>query len=420
MPDPQGIPRAPRRPALLAGVNLAANVVAVCSALLAAPAARAYVWSGQSWADPTMYLGRIDEATKLRLRTVMAAGQAAGRVEGRMGQIGDSITYSSAFFRNAVLNGPTANQTGHDYAPVRSWLAYSGAQPADANSFYRDHGKGPEWGNASGWTLADAVAAGQPAAGVLVGDGGTAGEFSWALVMFGTNDIDGAGWSAPVWKEAMRAFLRDIADLGVVPVVSTIPPEAAHEADGRVEVANSTLRALAEEERIAWVDYGALILHYQPVHWHGTLIDTDGTHPTAGTGGTGFSQVALTSTDGYALRTKLAFDIAEKLRSIVWEDGPADAGTSVPAPDRAAGTPLSAFPNPAFGIVRLVGAPSGAALDILDVAGRRVAGLVAGADGEAPWNLRGADGRPVPAGVYFVRAGRRDAGGETARLVVRR
>lgn len=109
-----------------------------------------------------------------------------GRVEGRMGQIGDSITNSSAYFRNAVLNGPTDNETGHDYAGVRSWLAYSATMPADSNSFYRDHGKEAVYGNASRWTLADAQAADHPDVAVTVGDGVMPGEFSWALIMVGT------------------------------------------------------------------------------------------------------------------------------------------------------------------------------------------------------------------------------------------
>ncbi len=385
-------------------------------ALAAAPAARA--WDGAAWADPTAFLGPVDEAMKQHLQDVAAAGAAAGRVEGRMGQIGDSITFSSAYFRNAVMNGPSGNQTGHDYAPVRSWLAYSGTQPADANSFYRDHGKGAAWGNTSGWTVDDAVAAGHPAAGVLAGDGGVSGAYAWVLVMFGTNDIDAGGWTAAAWKEAMRALVAGYVALGVVPVLSTIPPEVAHLADGRVAAANAALLALAAEERVPWVDYHGLILHYQPVNWVGTLISADGTHPTAGTGGTGFSQTALTSTDGYALRTKLAFDAAEKLRRIVWDDGAADPVTAVPAAAAGAPAPLAVFPNPARAAATIrLARPSGAdaGLEVYDVRGRLVRGGRPGGSPELRWDLRDDAGRPVPAGVYFVRVDR-----ATARLVVAR
>jgi hypothetical protein len=54
-------------------------------------------------------------------------------------------------------------------------------------------------------------------------------------------------------------------------------------------------------------------------------------------------------------------------------------------------------------------------LAVHDVRGRRVAVLVredlAGGDHAVTWNGTGPDGRPVPAGVYFLRL---DAGGETS------
>ena len=46
--------------------------------------------------------------------------------------------------------------------------------------------------------------------------------------------------------------------------------------------------------------------------------------------GRGFSQAAQTSTDGYALRTKLTFDMVEKLRAIVLEDGAPDSSEDIP------------------------------------------------------------------------------------------
>ena len=398
--------------------------------LLLGPAPTACAWDGATWADPSAFLGPVDPGVKQHLQDLAAAGASAGRIEGRLGQIGDSITYSSAYFRNAELTGPSGNETGHDYAPVRSWLAYSGLQPADANSFYRDRGKGAAWGNGTGWTLADAVAAGHPEAGVLVGDSGVPGQYSWVLIMYGTNDIDAISWDPAAWKEAYRAFVLGYEALGVVPVLSTIPPKVAHESDGRVEAANAAVLALAAEERIPWVDYHGFILHYQPVSWVGTLIDTDGTHPTASTGGAGFTQSALTSTDGYALRTKVAFDVAEKLRDIVWNDGPADPVTAavVPAlPDADARAGLAAFPNPARGAVTFriaAAADPGASLQVFDAAGRLVRTLTvaggAGGPAEVSWDLRGAGGIPAPGGVYFARVRSSAAQSVPVRVVVRR
>jgi hypothetical protein len=379
---------------------LCRSAVALLLAAVLFPAAPAsgWDWDGAAWADYRPFLGPIDAAMKAHLQTIAADGGSAGRVLGRMGQIGDSITESSAYFRNAILNGETSNETGHDYGPIRSWLAYSGTQPADANSFYRDHGKGEDYGNRGGWEVAECVAAGHPAQGVLIGDGVTPGQYSWAIVMFGTNDIDAGGWSATVWKEAMRAFVQGYLDLEVIPVLSTIPPEVAHLGDGRVEAANAAILELADELLVPWIDYHGVILAHQPAGWHGTLIGPDGTHPTAGTNGRGFSQTAQTTTDGYALRTKLAFDAAEKLKAIVFDDGAPDPPVSTPFV--SSGRLLRASPNPFRHSVMLRVDGSAQALRIIDLSGRVLRTLPAGS--EIRWDGRDESSRPVSTGVYFA------------------
>lgn len=69
------------------------------------------------------------------------------------------------------------------------------------------------------------------------------------------------------------------------------------------------------------------------------------------------------------------------------------------------------WPNPGSGAVRFVlDLPTAAevAVDVLDLAGRRVAALHAGAAGPGPltlaWDGRDANGREAPAGLYFARA----------------
>lgn len=280
------------------------------------------------WADSSPFISEIDAAMETNLREIAAAGEILGREPGRMGQIGDSITESSAYFRNAVMNGVDSNETEHDYAPVRSWLSYNNAQPADANSFYRFSGKGPDYGCASGWSLNDAVNAGHPSFGVVVGDNGVPGNYSWVLVMFGTNDIDSGSWNATNWKAAYKSFIESFIGLGVVPVLSTIPPEQAHVSDGKVQLANQKIVEIAAELNIPVVDYYALILFHQPTNWNGTLISGDGTHPSAGGGGTLFSEAGLTTADGYAARTKLTFDVAEILRDRIFEGTSAVEGVA--------------------------------------------------------------------------------------------
>lgn len=297
---------------------------------LSLPSAATAQWDGAAWADDSQYLSPITATMKAHLRSILAHGVEAGRVEGRMGQIGDSITESSAYFRNVVLYGADPNETGHDYDPIRSWLAYGGEKPADANSFYRDHGKETPYGNRGGWRLANAVGIGHPRLCVEEGDGTTPGDFSWAVVMFGTNDINPDDWKPSVWKEQYRDFLEGFIDLGVIPVLSTIPPSERHVDDGRVDLANQQIKALASELQIPLIDFYAYIVHYQPDNWTGTLISDDGIHPSAGGGGVDFSRDGLTASDGYAARSKLTLDMAEKLERIVFDDGTPDEGAPLP------------------------------------------------------------------------------------------
>ena len=301
------------------------TVLLMIFAVAASPSAAQ--WDGAAWADGSAYLSPITPAIKLHLRTILARGQQLGRTEGRMGQIGDSITESYAYFRNAAIFGPDPNETGHDYGPIRSWLSYAGDKPADDQSFYRDHGKEVPYGNRGGWRLANAISVGHPRVCVEEGDGTTPGNFSWAVVMFGTNDINPWDWKPAAWKAQYRDFLQGFIDLGVIPVLSTIPPSARHIDDGKVDLANQQILALAAELQIPIIDFYSWIIHYQPTSWEGTLISDDGIHPSAGGGGVDFSRDGLTSSDGYAARSKLSMDMAEKLKRIVFDNGAPDSTT---------------------------------------------------------------------------------------------
>jgi glucose/arabinose dehydrogenase len=88
-----------------------------------------------------------------------------------------------------------------------------------------------------------------------------------------------------------------------------------------------------------------------------------------------------------------------------------------PAPARPSA--LTASPNPFRDhlALTLAAAPPGAALEILDLQGRVVRRWPGSLSPNVEWDARGADGRPVPAGVYLVRV--RGEGTVVTRRVVR-
>jgi len=92
--------------------------------------------------------------------------------------------------------------------------------------------------------------------------------------------------------------------------------------------------------------------------------------------------------------------------------------TAIPESDFARGFDVSVGPNPMTdgAVVRYaLPAPSRVEITVLDVAGRRVRGLVDGprpaGSHEARWDGRADDGRPVAAGMYFAKV---EARGESA------
>jgi hypothetical protein len=107
-------------------------------------------------------------------------------------------------------------------------------------------------------------------------------------------------------------------------------------------------------------------------------------------------------------------ELADTLYVFYNGEAPVDAQITPIGPD---GLRLVAAPNPAVAragtSLRLTGLDGAVRIDVFSVDGRRVRRLW---DGPAPtagtvaWDGRGADGRSVPAGAYFVRAVDRSGG----------
>jgi lysophospholipase L1-like esterase len=286
--------------------------------LLWAPTAARAAWEGENWADYSAYIAAFTPAVETRICEIASRGAAIGRRAGRVGQYGDSISESWAFLRNVLVDGPVVNETGHDYAPVIDWLRGAYADASREEGRLGEHlGKGPAYGNKGGWTLADLVDYGHPARAAERGDGLDPGNYAWAIVMLGSNDIHRSRWDAADWRRRLEDLLVAIADLGIVPVLSTIPPRVEHLEDGRVGEANDAVRVLARQLALPLADYHALVIATRPGDWQGTLLAEDGVHPSAGGGGRDFSRQGLEFTDGYAQRSKLVLDVAERLRPLL-------------------------------------------------------------------------------------------------------
>lgn len=207
---------------------------------------------------------------------------------GYVAQLGDSITYSMAFWSPLGWADP-AQYLPDDGLPKQP----KAGRWRDLIKGTRD--KGPEKGNYSGWRVGNILA---------VLDKLLAREKpEVAIVMVGTNDISG-NRVPPDYAVGLDMIVRKCLAAKCIPILNTIPPRRGH--TEAVEAANKTIKEIAVKHKVPLVDYCGEILRLQPGNaWDGTLISSDGVHPTAGKT-QDYSPENL-KVSGYALRNWLNF-----------------------------------------------------------------------------------------------------------------
>ena len=123
-----------------------------------------------------------------------------------------------------------------------------------------------------------------------------------AVVLLGTNDANG-GRSAAQYKADMTRVVELLIANGTIPVVTTIPPIKGK--DDLVKSFNAALMEIVKEKKIPVIDYYGEILKRRPTDWAGTLISSDGVHPSGDHGGASASSEPTDDNlknSGYLLR----------------------------------------------------------------------------------------------------------------------
>jgi lysophospholipase L1-like esterase/uncharacterized protein YraI len=137
---------------------------------------------------------------------------------------------------------------------------------------------------------------------------------AWALIMFGTNDV---GYVPEVdFQHNLERIVQISTDMGVVPVLSTIPPRVGYEE--AVVRFNQIVREVARENAIPLWDY-----HYAMAAYAETSLTFDGVHPSMPA--RGHDDVAIFREAnlpyGYVLRNLSALHVLDALwHEIVLED----------------------------------------------------------------------------------------------------
>jgi len=220
----------------------------------------ALIWAWDRWfaaREVDGVTGWVSPAQRDRLRAIFEDGQARGALPGVFTVVGDSISADGRFLK-PIVQGQVA-------------LGDYGALQAAIDTFSAPNGRGEpsfsawSWAAEVGWTTEDALNPALNVAGACnAGESPLACEYrtarpSVALITLGTNDV-AAGRSPESYRANLRRILDETLAWGVIPVLSTIPPQAlGPERDARVSEFNAIVRELAAEHEIPlWDTFAAL------------------------------------------------------------------------------------------------------------------------------------------------------------------
>ncbi|NQU24551.1 MAG: SGNH/GDSL hydrolase family protein [Candidatus Nealsonbacteria bacterium] len=208
---------------------------------------------------------------------------------GYVAQLGDSITYSMAFWTPIGWDEPDQYVIDDDGLPKRP----TQSRWRDTLKGFRD--KGPKYGNYSGWRVGNVLK--------VIDDVLEQKRPEMAIIMLGTNDISG-GKVPERYRPGLEQIVEKCLAAHCIPILNTIPPRRGRQE--AVQAANEIIRAVAKQHKVPLVDYYTACLRLQPGNaWDGTIISADGVHPSGGK--TNVYTDENLKTCGYALRNWVNF-----------------------------------------------------------------------------------------------------------------
>jgi lysophospholipase L1-like esterase len=208
-------------------------------------------------------LPAFDSDTDAHVRQIVARGMAMGNHHEVFAKIGDSITESASFLQDC---GYGWYDTAGNAAALDAIQYFSAFPLGDRNSLNR-----ASVCAVGGWST-DQALAGAPNAPVNAEL--AAIQPLWAIVMFGTNDLE--RFDLPTYLQNMNQLLDILEANGTVPILSTIPPRADTEPFiSRAPMWVDAIRGLAQQRHLPLIDYN---LALQPLPGYG--LSDDGIHPS--------------------------------------------------------------------------------------------------------------------------------------------
>lgn len=255
--------------------------------------------------DTTTMVPVFDAATTAHVRGVRALGATRGMRLNVFAKIGDSITESASFLSDIGFGWYELGSWGALEPTVRYFSAQSIVR-STVNSFNRESACAM-----GGWIAAYALSNDPDSALRRELDATHPG---YALVMFGTNDLD--HYDTATFRMNMERIIDIIEANGTVATISTIPDRLDRpDAGALVPMFNQTIRDIASSRHLPLMDYWTAL---QPLPRHG--VDTDGIHPSpyvTPSGGTACGVLTAAGLRaGYNMRNLVALALLERLRNL--------------------------------------------------------------------------------------------------------
>lgn len=263
--------------------------------------------------------GSVISGVSFTARQIFLDGLAKGNRAHAFTRVGDSISAAPQFLTQIGQGNYSLGEYGHLGTAISF---FSGPNAAGANPFAAGSiAAHNSWGADS--VLNPALA---PAGVCRPGEIPLVCEYrvakpSVAIIMFGTNDSGGI--PAETFRANLQRIVQTSIDMGVIPVLSTIPPKHYNPAtDGRVIEFNQIIIATARGYDVPLIDYYTAMRSLP-----GEGLHPDGVHPSTPPDGITTIFDADHLKYGYTLRNLTALQMLYTL----WQQVLYDADQAVPA-----------------------------------------------------------------------------------------
>jgi len=249
------------------------------------------------------------------IANLKATLQKGNRNPQRFSKIGDSMTVSDSFAKcfakDPVVGAASIDRDDDDASLEGTRQYFLESKIGGTTSFDR-----VSQSATVGWMAVKAIEGNPtPLATELA-----ATDAAFAVVMYGANDTYAGATTE--FTSAMTKIVDDLLAMGVVPLLSTIPPRGDATANALVPGMNAVIRTVAEQKRVPLMD---LWMEMKDLPLYG--LGPDKLHPSSG--GDGCQLTASGMQHGYEWRNLLLIEELDRMRTQILEaSAPTSTSTS--------------------------------------------------------------------------------------------